>query len=229
MSRDGAPAGTTDLLEQAVRSVEWLPGTVCVRAAGEAVTLKGIRRHIAVERQVPRERSHFTGYWRRTELPPRARLRTPRRRTRRRTSGCTNSPTWHRASPSGRPSRSACSTWCAAGPPPSPGRNAAPGRADPAHRPGRHRRNAPTPAGGLPVRLGAPLAGRAERPGGPGRPAGAPMRRHRLGPPAVGAGALCRTVTPGPAGTGVRNGVMRARCGRVAGPATGFRPARRAA
>lgn len=58
---------------------------------------------------------------------------------------------------------------------------------------------------------------------------GTPLRRHRLGPPAVGAGALHRTVTPGPAGTGVRNGVMRARCGRVAGPATGFRPTRRAA
>ncbi|MEV0885272.1 SIP domain-containing protein [Streptomyces microflavus] len=70
MSRDGAPAGTTDLLEQAVRSMEWLPGTVCVRAAGEAVTLKGTRRHIAVERQVPREQSHFTGYWRRTEPAP---------------------------------------------------------------------------------------------------------------------------------------------------------------
>ncbi|MEU0763983.1 hypothetical protein ABZ351_30350 [Streptomyces microflavus] len=51
--------------------------------------------------------------------------------------------------------------------------------------------------------LWAPLAGRAERPGGPGRPAGAPLRRHRLGPPAVGAGALRRTVRPGPAGTGV--------------------------
>ncbi|XMN11611.1 iron chelate uptake ABC transporter family permease subunit [Streptomyces griseobrunneus] len=90
-------------------------------------------------------------------------------------------------------------------------------------------RHAPTPAADLPVRLGAALAGRAERPGGPGRPAGAPLRRHRLGPPAVGAGALGRAVTPGPAGTGVRNGIMRAHCGRVAGPATGFRPARRAA
>lgn len=65
--RGGAPAGTTDLLEQAVRGMEWLPGKVFVWAAGEAVTLKGIRRHLAAERQVPREQTHITGYWRRTE------------------------------------------------------------------------------------------------------------------------------------------------------------------
>ncbi|MER5778335.1 siderophore-interacting protein [Streptomyces sp. NPDC002039] len=65
--RGGAPAGSTDLLEQAVRGMDWLPGTPFVWAAGEAVTLKGIRRHLAVDRQVPRERTHITGYWRRTE------------------------------------------------------------------------------------------------------------------------------------------------------------------
>ncbi|MFC8724643.1 SIP domain-containing protein [Streptomyces bacillaris] len=70
LSRDGAPAGTTDLLEQAVRSMEWLPGSVYVWAAGEAVTLKGIRRHVSVDRQVPRERMDFTGYWRRAEPAP---------------------------------------------------------------------------------------------------------------------------------------------------------------
>ncbi|MEU8778360.1 siderophore-interacting protein [Streptomyces sp. NPDC048606] len=65
--RDGAPAGGTDLLERAVRAMTWLPGTVFAWAAGEAVTLKGIRRHLAVDREVPRERTHITGYWRRTE------------------------------------------------------------------------------------------------------------------------------------------------------------------
>ncbi|MFJ9572930.1 SIP domain-containing protein [Streptomyces bacillaris] len=70
LSRDGAPAGTTDLLEQAVQSMEWLPGSVYVWAAGEAVTLKGIRRHVSVDRQVPRERMDFTGYWRRAEPAP---------------------------------------------------------------------------------------------------------------------------------------------------------------
>ncbi|MFJ3876973.1 SIP domain-containing protein [Streptomyces sp. NPDC090077] len=67
--RDGAPAGTTDLLERAVRGMEWLPGTVFAWAAGEAVALKGIRRHLAVDRKVPREQTHITGYWRRTEPP----------------------------------------------------------------------------------------------------------------------------------------------------------------
>ncbi|MFF8408720.1 SIP domain-containing protein [Streptomyces omiyaensis] len=66
LSRKGAPAGTTDLLEQALRTAEWLPGTVFAWVAGEAVTLKGIRRHLATERQVPREQTHITGYWRRT-------------------------------------------------------------------------------------------------------------------------------------------------------------------
>ncbi|MGW7057689.1 SIP domain-containing protein [Streptomyces sp. NPDC054904] len=68
--RDGAPAGRTDLLERAVRGMEWLPGEVFAWAAGEAVTLKGIRRHLAADRQVPRERTHITGYWRRTEPAP---------------------------------------------------------------------------------------------------------------------------------------------------------------
>ncbi|MFF8744611.1 SIP domain-containing protein [Streptomyces californicus] len=70
LTRDGAPAGTTDLLERAVRSMEWLPGEVYVWAAGEAVSLKGIRRHLSAERGVPRERTHITGYWRRTEPDP---------------------------------------------------------------------------------------------------------------------------------------------------------------
>ncbi|SCF93335.1 SIP domain-containing protein [Streptomyces sp. Cmuel-A718b] len=70
LTRDGAPAGSTDLLERAVRSMEWLPGEVYVWAAGEAVTLKGIRRHLSAERGVPRERTHITGYWRRTQPDP---------------------------------------------------------------------------------------------------------------------------------------------------------------
>ncbi|MGZ9928656.1 SIP domain-containing protein [Streptomyces sp. NC-S4] len=68
--RAGTPAGRSDLLERAVRDMEWLPGTVFVWAAGEAVTLKGIRRHLSVERGVPRERTHITGYWRRAEVAP---------------------------------------------------------------------------------------------------------------------------------------------------------------
>ncbi|MEV6521422.1 SIP domain-containing protein [Longispora sp. NPDC051575] len=65
--RDGAPAGTTDLLERAVRGMDWLPGAVFVWAAGEAGTLKGVRRHLKVDREVPRDHTDITGYWRRTE------------------------------------------------------------------------------------------------------------------------------------------------------------------
>ncbi|MFD9910125.1 SIP domain-containing protein [Streptomyces sp. NPDC059063] len=70
LSRDGAAPGTTDLLEQAVRKMTWLPGTVFVWAAGETRTLKGIRRHLTVDRGVPREQTHITGYWRRAEPAP---------------------------------------------------------------------------------------------------------------------------------------------------------------
>lgn len=70
LSRDGAPAGTTDLLERAVRDMEWLPGTAYAWVAGETVTLKGIRRHLVTERQVAREHTHITGYWRRTMPAP---------------------------------------------------------------------------------------------------------------------------------------------------------------
>ncbi|MFF2305177.1 SIP domain-containing protein [Streptomyces sp. NPDC058128] len=72
LSRKGAPAGTTDLLEQAVRTADWLPGTVFAWVAGETLTLKGIRRHLVAERQIPRDHTHITGYWRRTEHTPTA-------------------------------------------------------------------------------------------------------------------------------------------------------------
>ncbi|MFF0596383.1 SIP domain-containing protein [Streptomyces antibioticus] len=67
LSRGGAPAGTTGLLEKAVRDSAWLPGTVFAWVAGEAVTLKGIRRHLVAERRIPREHLDVTGYWRRAE------------------------------------------------------------------------------------------------------------------------------------------------------------------
>ncbi|WP_329012697.1 siderophore-interacting protein [Streptomyces sp. NBC_00690] len=70
LSRQGAPAGTTTVLEDALRGVEWLPGEVFVWAAGEAGALKGIRRHLASERKVPRDRTHITGYWRYTPHAP---------------------------------------------------------------------------------------------------------------------------------------------------------------
>lgn len=68
--RGDAPAGTTTLLEDAVRELEWLPGEVFVWAAGEALTLKPIRRHLVNDRGVPKTHLDFTGYWRRTEPRP---------------------------------------------------------------------------------------------------------------------------------------------------------------
>ncbi|MFI6499552.1 SIP domain-containing protein [Nonomuraea typhae] len=64
LSRKGAPAGTSDLLVRAVRGMAWLPGTVFAWAAGEARTLKAIRRHLTLDRRVPRHQLDITGYWR---------------------------------------------------------------------------------------------------------------------------------------------------------------------
>ncbi|MGV9316429.1 SIP domain-containing protein [Streptomyces sp. NPDC003691] len=69
LPRNGVPAGTTGLLEQAVRQAEWLPGSVFAWCAGETLALKGLRRHLVADRGVPRDHTHITGYWRRTGPP----------------------------------------------------------------------------------------------------------------------------------------------------------------
>ncbi|ACQ78798.1 Siderophore-interacting protein [Beutenbergia cavernae DSM 12333] len=68
LHRHGAAPGSTDLLELAVRGAEFWPGDVYAWGAGEADSLKPIRRFLRDERDVPRERLDVTGYWRRTEL-----------------------------------------------------------------------------------------------------------------------------------------------------------------
>ncbi|MBM9462986.1 SIP domain-containing protein [Aeromicrobium sp. YIM 150415] len=68
LHRDGAEPGTTDLLEKAIRELDWRPGDAYCWVAGEAATLKPIRAHLVHERQVPRDCLDLTGYWRRTEV-----------------------------------------------------------------------------------------------------------------------------------------------------------------
>lgn len=67
--RDGAPAGTTTLLLDAVRAAGWWPGTVFAWAAGEALTLAPIRRWLRRVRQLDKEQLDITGYWRRPPEP----------------------------------------------------------------------------------------------------------------------------------------------------------------
>lgn len=64
--RDGAPAGTTDLLPQAVRGIA-LPGqgTPFVFAGCEQAAARAIRKHLRSEKQLPRDRHLVAAYWRR--------------------------------------------------------------------------------------------------------------------------------------------------------------------
>ena len=63
--RDGAPAGTTSLLHDAVRAAPWWEGRVFVWLAGESLTLAPIRRWLRHEKQLPKAQLDVTGYWRR--------------------------------------------------------------------------------------------------------------------------------------------------------------------
>lgn len=68
LSRDGAEAGTTTLLFDAVRSADWWPGTVFAWVAGETLTLAPIRRWLRNDRGLPKEQVEVTGYWRRQSV-----------------------------------------------------------------------------------------------------------------------------------------------------------------
>ena len=64
--RDGAPAGSTDLLPQAVRGIA-LPdqGTPFVFAGCEQAAARAIRKHLRSEKQLPKDRHLVAAYWRR--------------------------------------------------------------------------------------------------------------------------------------------------------------------
>jgi NADPH-dependent ferric siderophore reductase len=66
LHRDGAPAGSTDLLAQAVRDIA-LPkqGTPFVFAGCEQAAARAIRKHLRAERQLPKDRHLVAAYWRR--------------------------------------------------------------------------------------------------------------------------------------------------------------------
>lgn len=64
LHRNGAPAGTTDLLADAVRAMEWPAGTVQVFMHGEAGLLKSLRSFLLEDRGVDRSLASISGYWR---------------------------------------------------------------------------------------------------------------------------------------------------------------------
>jgi NADPH-dependent ferric siderophore reductase len=55
--------GSADVLLDAVRALEFPPGTVDAFVHGEAGVVRAVRRHLLVERGVPREALSASGYW----------------------------------------------------------------------------------------------------------------------------------------------------------------------
>ncbi len=65
LHRDGAAAGTTNLLVDAVRAVAWPDhDDIFAWAACEMKAMQGIRNHLRAERQLAREKQLPVGYWR---------------------------------------------------------------------------------------------------------------------------------------------------------------------
>lgn len=66
LHRDGAPAGSTELLPQAVRSIAWPEqGQPFVFAGCEQAAARAIRKHLRAEKQLPKDRHLVAAYWRR--------------------------------------------------------------------------------------------------------------------------------------------------------------------
>lgn len=63
LHRGARPVG--EALVEAVTALEFPPGDVQVFVHGEATFVKELRRHLRLERAVPRERLSVSGYWRR--------------------------------------------------------------------------------------------------------------------------------------------------------------------
>lgn len=63
LERDGAPAGGSDLLVNAVRDAEWPGGRVDVFAHGERGYMKGLREVLFRQRGLERSQVSLSGYW----------------------------------------------------------------------------------------------------------------------------------------------------------------------
>ncbi|WP_404474600.1 siderophore-interacting protein [Microbacterium aerolatum] len=63
LHRGEKTAGTTDLLIDAVRALEWQPGRVQVFAHGERGAMKQLRPHLTDERGVDRTQLSLSAYW----------------------------------------------------------------------------------------------------------------------------------------------------------------------
>ena len=64
LHRDGAPAGTTTLLADAVRAMRWPGGTPYVWGGGESRTMTQVRRYVRHEIGLPSPAVSLVAYWR---------------------------------------------------------------------------------------------------------------------------------------------------------------------
>ncbi|MFI1396638.1 siderophore-interacting protein [Streptomyces sp. NPDC020681] len=62
LHRGSRPAG--EALVAAVTSLDFPDGDVCAFVHGEATFIKELRRHLRLDRQIPREQLSISGYWR---------------------------------------------------------------------------------------------------------------------------------------------------------------------
>lgn len=62
--RSGAPAGTTDLLVEAVRDLELAPDWLYAWGGAESRAMRDVRRHLRAEVGLAREQVSMTPYWR---------------------------------------------------------------------------------------------------------------------------------------------------------------------
>jgi NADPH-dependent ferric siderophore reductase len=65
LHRGEAEAGTTTLLDDAVRAHDWRPGRVQAFVHGESALLKSVRPHVLADRGVTRADMSVSAYWRR--------------------------------------------------------------------------------------------------------------------------------------------------------------------
>ncbi|MEV7604964.1 siderophore-interacting protein [Paenarthrobacter sp. NPDC089322] len=63
LQRNGVPAGSSELLLDALRTAEWLPGRVDVFAHGERGYMKGLREILFVQHGLERSQVSLSGYW----------------------------------------------------------------------------------------------------------------------------------------------------------------------
>ena len=65
LHRGDAPAGTTTMLDEAVRAWDWLPGRAQAFIHGESALLKSVRPYVLNDRGVARADVSVSAYWRR--------------------------------------------------------------------------------------------------------------------------------------------------------------------